>query len=305
MKLGNQRVDTALMALVSTILLLGSSLAQAQLIEDFDGNSNTAWSLTNSTGAAPSIKAGGPTGNFVRLANLSGGNNNSIAFDENLTVSGPMPFGFQLHFDFRMTDDAANATAGGCCGSAADGLGIGLFGTATYGASGATNPASSPTVWETPNFPDSFTVGLDIFPLVDIVTVHLDGVEVGSADVQAFLDLNNGLFHRAMVTATPSGANALVDLTIIEDVNGAAIPHSVFSGLMVPGMDLAALTPSRLIAGGRTAAAFHEGDLDNISLSSNFAENSFPIPTLSFWGILAMTLLLLLAGRRFAAEKTS
>lgn len=306
MKSMNRRVSTTLMVLFSTFLLLGSGLIQAQLIEDFDGGGNTAFTLTNTSGGPPSVQAGGPTGTFVRLANLNGSNNNSIAFDENLTVSGPMPSGFQLAFDFRMSDDAANTSAGGCCGSAADGLGIGIFSTATYGNVGGINPGTgaSPQIWELAQFADSFTVGFDIFPNTDVVFLNWNGVLVDFANTQAFLDLNNGLFHRAVVTVSPSGGSALVDMTIIEDVNGAAVPHSVFSDELVAGMNLATLPPSRLIAGGRTGGAYHEGDLDNISLALGSGAQA-PIPTLGYWGIFAMTLLLLLAGRRFIAKQTS
>lgn len=308
MKRVMQRASTVTMVLISTFLFLGSGIVQAQLIEDFDGGGTTAFTLTNSSGSPPAIWLAGPTGNFIRLANLNSSNNNSIAFDENPTVSGPMPLGFQLIFDFRMSDDAANASAGGCCGSAADGLGIGIFSTATYGASGGSNPSTGgPTkVWEDPQFADAFAVGLDIFQSIDIVTLNWNGAQVGSADVQAFLDLNDGLFHRVVVTVSPSGNSALVDMTIIEDVNGAAVSHDVYTDWFVAGMDLATLFPFRLIAGGRTGGAFHEGDIDNINLSASTAIPvipQVPIPTIGTWGVIAMTLLLLLAGRKFIARK--
>lgn len=249
---------------------------QASLVEDFDGGGTTPFNLTNTAGAPPSIMGGGPTGNFARLANLSGSNNNSIAFDEEPSQTGPAANGLVLSFDFRMTDDAANAAAGGCCGSAADGLGIGLFSTATYGTTGANNPSAVVGgIWERPSFPDAFAVGLDIFQNIDVVSLNWAGVEVAAVDVQSILDLNNGLFHRAIVEISANGANAVVDMDIIEDVNGAGVVRNVFSSENVAGLDLTSLFAYRLIAGGRTGGAFTNGDFDNISLTNA----SVPEPT--------------------------
>jgi hypothetical protein len=170
-----------------------------------------------------------------------------------------------MSFDFRMSDNAANSSAGGCCGSAADGLGIGLFNTATYGSAGGNNPGG---LWETPSFSDAFTVGLDIFSNVDIVNLNWSGLQFASTTVGSFMDLNNNLFHRAIVTITANGANALVNMDIVEDVFGSNTTHSVFSNQGATGLDLANFPNYRVIAGGRTGGAFANGDMDNISVSS-------------------------------------
>lgn len=251
-------------------VVFACNIANASFIEDFDGGgTGVPYHLMNSGGSPPSLVADGVSGDFVRLTNLDGSNNNAIAFDEDPATSGPSPPGMKLAFDFRMSDDDANAGAGGCCGSAADGLGVGLFATSTYGSSGPSNPAAiAGGIWERPAFADSFTIGLDIFQNIDEVNINWVGVELASVDVASFMDLNNNTWHRAVVDIKPDGANALVDVHILEDVHGATNVHTVVTDLAAPAMDLTALPAYRLAAGGRTGGAFVAGDIDNISLTA-------------------------------------
>jgi hypothetical protein len=269
--------------------------AQAALLENFDGGGTTPYALTSSSGTAGSVMAGGPSGSFGRLVNLNGSNNNSIAFNEEPTQTGSAPYGLRMAFDFRMTDDAANAAAGGCCDSAADGLGVGLFATARYGASGGTNPATGGAGdWERPAFADAFTVGFDVFQNIDVVTLNWADTEVASADVESFLDLNSNVFHRALIEIKPSGSDAVVNMKILADVQGNTTIHDIFTNQVIPGLNLAALPGYRLIAGGRTGGAFTAGDLDNISLAS------LPIPEPTSLVMLGLGGLLLLRSRRRA-----
>lgn len=276
------RLSTALTFLSVAML---TTITSASLIEDFDGGGNTAWALTNSGGGAPSIQNGGATGNFVRLANLNGSNNNSIAFDENPTASGPAPGGLVLAFDFRMSDDDANADAGGCCGSAADGMGIGIYETSVYGSTGGTNPADGGAVWERPTHPNAFAVGLDIFQNIDVVSLNYNGAQIAERDVQPFLDLNDNKLHRGVVSLVPSGSDALASMMILEDLHGPTSVHTIFSNELIAGMDLPNLPGYRLIAGGRTGGAFVDGDLDNIFLQAIPEPNSL---TLLLMGGLAL-----------------
>ena len=253
--------------IVALSLGLFSSASFAQLTEDFDGGGTTPFWLTNTGGAPAEVMTGGPTGSFLRLTHLNGGISNSVAFDENPSISGSVPNGKQLAFDFRMSDDQANADAGGCCGSAADGLGAGFFVTAEHGATGAANPAAAGGIWERPAFPASIAIGLDIFQNIDEVNLNLFGAEVASVDVQPLgLDLNDGVFHRAIMTVLPDPADsamALVDVDVIQDVHGAGATISVMSDVSIP-VEVAALPGFRVIAGGRTGGAFVNGDIDNI-----------------------------------------
>jgi hypothetical protein len=282
---------------LSCLLLLGGfgPAVNAELIENFDDPGTTAFSLDNSSGSPPAVMNGGATGNFARLTNLDGSNNNSIAFDEEPTQTGPAPGGLRLAFDFRMTDDQANADAGGCCGSAADGLGLGVFATDAYGTSGPINPGASDGDWERPVFAAAFAVGFDIFQNIDVVSLNWDGVQVAEADVQAELDLNSGRFHRAVVTLTPSGTDALATMDIIQDVQGLTILHNIFADQLVPGLDLANLPGYRLMAGGRTGGAFAAGDIDNIALIT------IPVPEPTTIVLLGLGSILLLVVRRRAA----
>ena len=243
---------------------------QAALMENFEGAPVVPYAFTTGAGGtAGAITPGGPSGTFARLVNLTTSNNNSLAFDETPAQTGPAPYGVKLAFDFRITDDAANAAAGGCCGSAADGLGIGLFATAQYGTTGGNNPgASGNGDWERPAFPNAFTVGFDIFQNIDVVTLNWADTEVAVADVQSFLDLNSNVFHRALLEVTPSGSDAVVNMKIIADVQGDTTIHDIFTNQTIPGLNLAALPAYRLIAGGRTGGAWTAGDIDNISLTS-------------------------------------
>jgi len=269
--------------------LLLSSFAVAGILEDFDGDGNTPWAFATTSGATPpAILTGGPMNQFARLTYLESSDNRSIALNENPTMTGPAPGGVRLAFDFRLSDDAANAAAGGCCGSAADGMGIGLFATALYGVSGAVNPTGAD--WERPHFPGAFTVGLDIFQNIDNVTINWNGAEIASAELGGVFDLNNSLWHRMIVEVYPEGGNAKVDLSILGDVAGNTSIQQVFSGQPVPGLDLASLPGYRLIAGGRTGGAYAAGDLDNISVE--------PIPEASTMALLSLGAGLFLVRRR-------
>lgn len=274
------------------------SFANATLIEDFDGAGTTPFTLTQSNiGAAPTVLAGGPSGNFLRVTHLERSSNNSIAFDEEASQTGPAPSGLTLSFDFRMTDDQSAADSGfACCvnaqapnGQAADGIGIGLFGTSTWGSSGSSNPGTT-SFWESPLMLDAFTIGLDIFTFDDPattgnnVTLNLNGAVAADSFVSAFA-LNNNLFNRVMVDITANGVNALVNLSIVEDVFGASTLHSIFSNQVVAGLDLNTLGNYRLIAGGRTGGAAMAGDLDNISLTSTPPAQAPEPTTLALIGI--------------------
>ncbi len=255
-----------------SVLLFAASRAEGEIVlaEDFDGggvnSSFTFASLGGAGGSVVSLPA--PNGMAARVTNLNASNNNSIAFDA-VPVQGAR---IVVELDFRMTDDAANAGAGGCCNEAADGFAFGLFETATYGAAGGLNPAGSGQNWEdptvSPGFPGALVIGLDVFDEGGLGTIRAGGIG-GPIDVlflgAAPFRLNNNLFHRARLTVLDSGPNALITLILIEDVNGAATEHVIFSNRNVLNLDVDTLS-ARLIAGGRTGAAFVQTEIDNVSI---------------------------------------
>jgi hypothetical protein len=277
-------VKHLLVVAASIACLAFCGAANAGLIEDFDGGGNTTYATT---GIATLVSGAPGNGQAMRVARLQGGGWGTVAWDERADATGFAP-GIALEYDFRMTDDAANAAAGGCCGQAADGIGIGLFDTATYGATGASSPGGAN--WERPSFANAFTIGFDIYQNDDI-NLNWNGAQVIATPFPFVLNDNN--WHRAEVTVWPSGGNASVDLTIVEDVNGSPVRHSVFTRQSVTGMDLSNLFNYRLIAGARTGGAWHDGELDNLVLSE------IPEPSTAIvFGLLGLCGLALFARRR-------
>jgi hypothetical protein len=246
----------------------------AVLKEDWDGlNINSVWTLTNNGGTAANItNIGGANGNVLRITNLNGGNNNSIAWDYSDYAADEVVISFLV----SMSDDAANAGAGGCCGQAADGFGFGLFDTAVYGTTGPNNPAAAGSQWEDPRggngFPDAIMIGFDIFDSGDGEGNHIRVSGLGGpADIllntAAPFELNNGLFHKVITRLVADGGGSLLSMDIIEDVNGTAIEHNFIIDAPIPGIDLNTFQ-GRMIAGGRTGGAFVETLLDCVQIES-------------------------------------
>lgn len=287
-----RRRDLAGFGICAGVILWITATTQAQVIQDFDDPPFTT--TQHGSEPMPAVVPGGPDGHYLQLTHLTGSQSNTIAFDEDPSVSGPQPFGTTLSFDFRMTDDQANADAGGCCGQAADGFGLGLFLTSTYGTTGP-GPGNGDVVWERPAFPDAFTVGFDIFdsgggPEVDgnTITINALGTEIVSNTLPADTPLNNNLFNHAEVAITPDGTSARVSMSLTWDVYGpASSTIDIFDDVLIEGLDLTTLPGFRVIAGSRTGGAFHGGDLDNIRVQS------IPIPEpsgalLALVGIVAL-----------------
>jgi len=201
----------------------------------------------------------------AQITDLTNSNNNAMAFDF-VDVASPV---IQLTLDYRMTADSG--------GAAADGLGIGLFDTATYGETGASNPAViNGSNWEDPRtgtgFPGSVFVGLDIYPGGDDGNAVRVSGPGGSADiivdgVPSPFPLNDFRWHRVRITLISNGPDTTISVTIIEDVDGVPIPHALVEEETISGLDLLTFSP-RLIIGGRTGGAFVQTLVDNINLSS-------------------------------------
>lgn len=217
-------------------ICLASVAAHAITVQDFD-SAGTGFTLTQHLQPpAASIQSGGPTGNFLRLG-YAGSNDvrDTIAFD--LTDSGAYPT-IIADFDFRMIRSGADA----------DGMGILLLDTATFGASGG-----SPQFAEGGPIAASLGVGFDIFqnpetgdPSNNFLRISHDGAVVG--DVDPSVDLAGGSFlHAHMeVQAIAGGAS----LTLVLTPDGGA-PATALSNYFVPGY---APYEARVVFGARTGA---------------------------------------------------
>lgn len=147
--------------------------------------------------------------------------------------------------------------------------------------------------WERPSFVRAVTVGLDVFQNIDVVTFNAFGTTLKEVDVAPIMNLNDGLFHRGILTVTPNpenNATALFDFEIIEDVHGKSLHHSIFTDVLADNVNLNSLPSNRIIAGGRTGGTFMNGDFDNISVTL--------IPEPSSASLLGLALLGLVRRRR-------
>jgi hypothetical protein len=80
----------------------------------------------------------------------------------------------------------------------------------------------------------------------------------------ANVNVTSGSFHRAMVTLRHVTGGALVTVSVVRDVNGAAGPaYTPIRELFVPGLHPFS---SRVEFAGRTGALNMSVDLDNINV---------------------------------------
>jgi hypothetical protein len=291
--IATRRGRCSCLASATLVAMLAGRPANAQNLSlKFEGDP-APWlaQTTSSSGTAPAVLSGGPTGQFLRLTHLTGSNNNSFIADQRFQGADASGKGIHLVFDFRMTGNQANAEASGCCGSAADGLGAGIFFTdaGQWPAAGPFNPMSDPVLiasgpWERPRTPYSVTVGLDIFQNIDEVNLNVNAgastadVDYANVDVagQFGLDLNNEVWHQFQFVISPDGT---ASVTIVEDLYGEGVEHNVISGLAT-GLNMNSLPSFRFGVGGRTGAAFNRGDIDNLLVGTGppkLARNTPPL----------------------------
>ena len=144
------------------LLVLLSASAAADTVQDFDGGGSAYVLGQHRVAPAATVVAGGPSGNFLRLASGSAGSNfNTIGFDR--TDTGAFCT-IAIDFDFRITPAAGSA----------DGFGVALLDTSVHDSDGVVAGA------EEPEFPTSLGVGFDVYQdpgeLNDNhVSVHFDG----------------------------------------------------------------------------------------------------------------------------------
>lgn len=204
-------------------------------------------------------------GNMARLTDTAfGDTKNVLAWDEIDARADAV----RLTFDFRMS-------AGG-----ADGFGVGLFLTSTWGRTGNLTLENLDAVnWEdptsAPGVPDAIYTGFDIYGGVSEKDVRMTGpaqptVPVGHVtdiELLAGFQLNAGVFHRAILTAVSAGPTTTnVKLELIPDINnGGAVTLQAIPNVLVRDFDLRGQS-FRLAAGGRTGGLTASTDIDNVLL---------------------------------------
>lgn len=209
------------------------------------------------------VVAGGPTGNFLRLAHAVNWQNPHIGFDRQIPLGAPKAT-VSANIDFRISGQTPP-------NERADGFGFGLFGVATYGDTGPL--LAGELLWETPSFANALTVGIRIYDgdgnnSTDFLTLNYNGATLFSADtalLPGLWDLNNDVFHRLQLELRDAGTDTLASLSLVQDVNtgGGISTLPIFTDLPVFGLDLDAFD-FRVGLGARTGGLNADFDFDNL-----------------------------------------
>jgi len=238
----NVDLDNVSVAYSNPATPLTSYTAQPNtLYQDFDSTNSTRFELiqNNSTSPGPQIlTTGGIDGNYLRLIQQTGNQNNEIAFDRVATGQ----FGrINAEWDMKVL-------------SGADGAGFVLYNTGWNGISG-----SVPSIgdWENPLASGAFGIGFDVYPNIYQISLNWDGTQV--AKVTPTFDFrNNWSTAKAVIEYVSGGANVTLDL-----IDSSAVTHNVFTDYFIAGM---VPYESRVVFGGRTGGANTNFDLDHIQV---------------------------------------
>lgn len=237
-----------------TALVLAAPVTAAT-VQNFDA-AGSAYVLTqHAAPPPPAIVAGGPTGNFLRVATTATiPQNNSISFAR----TDPGAYcDIVAELDLRMTPVVGRA----------DGMGFALLNTANWGHSGAVAPQAPWFVAEEPSFAGSVGVGFDLYQSNDIgdinnnhVSIHFNGVRLQDFNAGS-VDLGSGSFIHARIEIHAGDATPNVDV-ILTPTGGS--PVAVVTDFPVPG-----LKPyeGRVWIGGRSGGESAHHDLDNVNVT--------------------------------------
>jgi hypothetical protein len=237
-------------ALAARCLIAGSGFAA--LIDNFDPPNPNVTSTQAGSAPGPTVTAGGPTGQFLRLMqDGTGGQDNRYSYDR--TDVGAFST-ITADFDFR----------GFSANQPADGFSIALLPTSAYGTSGG-GPGYTA---EEPNAGGTFGVGFDNHPGgQNNVSTHFDGSQRNEKRVAlSDVSFRNGVMHHAQVSLQQIGQGSNVRIDLTNDINGAASPtvtplHHYIAGL-VP-------YENRVHFAARSGGADMDVDLDNINVQYN------------------------------------
>ena len=236
-------------------LLAASAAVAADTAQDFD-SPGTAYELGQHANPPPAqVLAGGPTGNFLRLAvdTASPPVINTVDFAR--THLGPA-CQVSAGFDFRIVPGSGRA----------DGLGMALLSTGAYRAAGVEPPPQPFFVPEEPSFERSLGFGFDVYQNPEPedvndnhVSVHFDGQVVSQVD--AGVDLASGGWVHAEIDVDLLQATVTVVLT-----PAAGAPVIVLADFPVPEL---APYESRVHLGARSGGLAADHDVDNVEVTFN------------------------------------
>lgn len=283
--------------------------AAATVVQDFD-NAGTAFvgqklpspafvRFPQNAGPAPTVTAGGPTGNFLRLKAFETRSATNAGFDRD----GAGLFNrIAGSFDFRITCTGARTgfSGGGC----ADGFNVGFLDTALFGNSGQADHVTDGLVLlnegsEVQDYSDDafvavdqirsgFLMGFAVFSTAG--AVHIGDGATRLASQSAGIDLATG------TNSTPDNTadgfiNASFSLNFDTDLFSLTLTRGattvdVFSNFDISGLNLDPFN-ARLALGTRSGDAAAAFDIDNINIRFLTAPtNDAPEPaTLTLLGL--------------------
>ena len=227
----------------------GGFALRADTVQNFDAG-GTAYELAqNNVNPAPTITAGGPTGNFLRLASATAQQNvNTIAFAKSDAETYKL---ITAEFDFPITGQA-------------DGMSFALLDTFTWGQAGAIAVVGN--FYQEPNIAASLGVGFDVFNNVETgdlngnhVSIHFNGQRLQDFDAGS-VNLKSGQWIHAKIIVRPGGGNS--DVSVILTPNGGG-PVTVCTNFVVAGLQP---YESRVMFGARTGGLTADHDLDNVNV---------------------------------------
>ena len=201
---------------------------------------------TYAAGPAAAVVVEGEN-HFLRLANNVAVSNNTITFDRAVVGAHGRTI---IDFHFRITPQNGSA----------DGFGIALLKTSSYGDHGAIGPPAPKYTPEDPSFPDAISFGFDIYQNVNLgdpnanhVSIHYNGTTLVQQPVTA-IDLDSGQWIHGTIVVIAGGADP--DVSVILQQDGGQPVH-VIDHFKVPGLEA---YETRLWVGARSGgqSALHD-----------------------------------------------
>src|SRR5688500_2488968 len=246
---GPDRMSPAILCLrfvaAPALVALLAGVASAQTVNNFEV-AGTPYAEAHSN-VAPVVLAGGPTGNFLRLASTPAVNIGTVAFARTDSVVNQVT----ADFDFRIIPPPAGRN------QAADGMGFALLNTSVAGFE--TGPRWD-GVPEWARFPGAIGVGFRIFNM-NAVSIAFDGTERTLVSIPtATVDLASGQFIHAHIVFRPGGGHS--DVTVTLTPSGGS-PVTVIDRFVVSGVKP---YPARVWFGARSGGLSADHDLVNVNV---------------------------------------